>query len=428
MRLSLWAGDNLLRIVMLSDRIPPENRGGAGVVTWRLAVALKQAGHDVHVVAATADDAFEQERDGIPTYHIHSRYPERWRAYFSLRNPMTVPYIHNLYQRIMPDVVNAHNIHADLSYHALTIARELNIPAVFSSHDAMPFAYHKLSYFIDPTRCGAPSTDAYKLPFAYNLRQMRLRYNPLRNRTIRRILERDAALRTSPSHELARAHQANGLPPFEVVHNGIDPTAFMQNHAVAVARLRERLDLHGRKIILFAGRLTPAKGTRHLLQALARVVRDVPEALLLVLSSVSIDEQLQQPEYEHLKSEHIRVAGWLESDDLIAAYQVASVVVVPSVALDPFPTVNLEAMAAGKAVLATCYGGSAEAVVDAETGYIINPHDTDDFAAKLGRVLQDDALQQRMGAAGRQRVQAYFALGQQVQAMLDVYRRALVSA
>src|SRR5688572_11008019 len=105
-----------MRILLLNDRIPPENRGGAGEVVWRLTLGLRDAGHDVHVAAATPDQPFRETRDGIPTYHLHSRYPERWRAYLSLYNPQTVGALAALYGELKPDVVNAHNIHADLSY------------------------------------------------------------------------------------------------------------------------------------------------------------------------------------------------------------------------------------------------------------------------------------------------------------------------
>jgi glycosyltransferase involved in cell wall biosynthesis len=412
-----------MRILVLNDRIPPENRGGAGEVVWRLALGLQQAGHEVHVAAATPGAPFEAVRDGIPTYHLHSRYPERFRAYLSLYNPQTAGALRSLYERIQPDVINAHNIHADLSYHSLTLAHRLSIPAVFSSHDVMPFAYFKMSYCIDPALAGVRSPNDYRLPPLFNLKTMRLRYNPLRNWAIRRILRQHTQARTTPSHELSRAHAANGLPPFEVVHNGIDGAQFAAS-PVAIEALRDRLNLRGRQVILFAGRLTADKGTVPLLKALAEVVKTVPEAALLVLSSHPLEDQVQQPEFAHLREKHLVSGGWLAGEDLAAAFHLADVVTVPSIIFDTFPTVNLEAMAAGKPVLATCYGGSREAVEDSVTGYIINPFDTADFAAKLTRLLTDNALRVKMGAAGLERVQSQFSLKRQVGDMVVVFERA----
>jgi glycosyltransferase involved in cell wall biosynthesis len=413
-----------MRILLLNDRIPPENRGGAGEVVWRLAVALCDNGHDVHVAAATPNQSFNEVRDGIPTYHLHVRYPERWRAWLSLYNPQTVKPLRELYQQIQPDIINAHNIHADLTYHSLTLAQQMGIPAVFSSHDVMPFAYQKLSHFIDPNNHDPNPPVDYRLPPLFNLKQMRLRYNPFRNVTIRRILTQSAQVRTAPSQALCDAHAANGLPPFTCVHNGIDADWFRAS-ATTIDNLRARLGLVGRKVILFAGRLTGAKGTQQLLQALQKVVVAVPETTLLVLSSVPIAEQVNQPQYAELREKHIISGGWLAGEALAAAFHLASVVTVPSIIFDSFPTINLEAMAAQKPVLATCFGGSREAVVDGLTGFIINPFATDDFAEKLIWLLSDDTLRLQMGTAASKRVTTEFTMDRQVVEMLRVYQQAI---
>lgn len=415
-----------MKILMLNDRIPPENRGGAGEVFWRLATALHSTGHDIHVIAATEKASFDDVRDGIPTYHIHSQYPNRFRAWFSLYNPQTIAPLKQLYKQIEPDVINAHNIHEHLSYHALTLANQMGISTVFSSHDVMPFAYHKMSYFIEPDICGAPSHGSYRVPPLFNLKQMRLRYNPLRNITIKQVLTKQTQRRTTPSRELAIAHAANSLPEFIPVHNGIDVDAWQVSHDVVDA-LRQRLNLSGRKVILFAGRLTTAKGTRQVLDALQHVIRDVPEVTLLVLSPTPIDEQVTDEKYTNLRENHIQSGGWLQGDDLVAAYHLADIVVVPSIVFDTFPTVNLEAMATSTPVLASCYGGSHEAVEDGKTGYIINPFDTEAFAVKLTRLLQDDDLRNKMGKAGYERVSTQFSIDTYGDKMLTVFEEAIAA-
>ncbi|MCU0513234.1 MAG: glycosyltransferase family 4 protein [Anaerolineae bacterium] len=411
-----------MRILLLNDRIPPENRGGAGEVVWRLARGLHAAGQHVEVVAATPGPAFSAIRDGIPTHHLHSHYPERWRAYLSLWNPQTAGPLRRLYERLRPDIVHAHNIHTDLGYHSLTLAHRAGIPALFTSHDVMPFAYFKMSYCVDPARPDIPPAQ-YRLPPLYNLRHMRLRYNPLRNVWIRHVLAQHTRLRLAPSVALCQAHAANGLPPFLPLPNGLDPDDFQASPA-AVAALRDRLHLQGRRVILFAGRLTADKGTVPLLRALAQVVPAVPSAALLVLSSHPIAQQVQQPEFAPLRERHIIAGGWLAGPDLAAAFHLADVVVVPSIIFDTFPTVILEAMAAARPVLATPYGGAREAVADGHTGWIVNPFDTATFADRLTTLLLDDALRARLGAAGAARLRQQFTLRQQVAATLAWYEQA----
>ncbi|MEM9953910.1 MAG: glycosyltransferase family 4 protein [Chloroflexota bacterium] len=413
-----------MRIVLLSDKIPPENRGGAGIVTWRLAQELHRQGHVVHLIASTQGDTFREQRDGIMTYHIYANYPLRFRAWLSLYNPQVNSALKALYQEIQPDVINAHNIHLYLTYHSMVIAHRMNIPVVFSSHDVMLFAYQKLTYFIDidDYDCEVEQAD-YRLPAFYNLRQMRFRYNPLRNVVIRRILKRAVQVQTAPSQELCKAHHANDLPQFECVHNGIDIQQFDVSQE-NIDALRQRLGLTGKKVILFAGRLTGAKGTWQLLQALQQVIKTMPEARLLILSSVPIEEQIQADVFSDLR-DYIISGGWLSGDELAAAFRLADVMVAPSVIFDTFPTVNLEAMASHTVAIASCFGGSREAIIDGETGFVIQPFDTATFADRLTYLLQDDEARQAMASKAYDRVQHEFTLEQQAHQMIAHYQRAI---
>ena len=411
-----------MRLALLSDQIPPEGAGGAEAVVWRLARGLAGKGQDVHVVATTRGASFEEIRDGVPTYHIHSKYPERFRAWLSLWNPGTVGQLRALLRRLQPQIVNAHNIHFYLSYHALKIARDAGAATVFSAHDVMPFAYSKLRHFArgGPRQINLP--DAYRLPRFYNLKRNRFRYNPWRNRVIRRYLSRYAERRTVPSQALAEAFMVNGLPPADVVHNGIDLREWSEPDRALVMELRRRFDLGGKQVVLIAGRLTPDKGTVPLLKAMDRLKERLPGTRVLALTARNIDEQIPAA-YSHLRS-LIRAGGWLSGAELRAAYDLADVVVVPSVIFDTFPTVNLEAMAAGKPVIATCFGGSPEIVIDGETGFIVNPFETRTLAERLGRLLEDRDLSREMGRRGRARIREQFALDKQVERMLAIYATA----
>lgn len=411
-----------MRLALLSDQIPPEGAGGAEAVVWRLARGLAGKGHDVRVIAATRGASFEEIRDDVPTYHIHSVYPERFRAWLSLWNPGTVKQLRALLWRLRPQIVNAHNIHFYLSYHALKVAREAGAATVFSAHDVMPFAYSKLRHFArgGPRQINTP--DAYRLPRFYNLKTNRFRYNPWRNRVIRRYLSFYADRLTVPSQALAEAFMVNDLPSADVVHNGIDLREWSAADHAMVGVLRRRFDLSGKQVVLIAGRLTPDKGTVPLLKAVDMLRERLPGMRLLVLTNRDIDEQIPAT-YSHLRS-LIRAGGWLGGAELRAAYDLADVVVVPSVIFDTFPTVNLEAMASGKPVIATCFGGSPEIVMDGETGFIVNPFETRTLAERLGRLLENRDLSREMGRRGRARIRERFALDKQVERMLAIYETA----
>lgn len=409
-----------MKILLLNDRIPPEGRGGAEAVVWRLAVGLRAQGHQVHIAAATGRDSFDDLRDGIHTHHLHARYPERFRSWLSLYNPQTARTFRRLLARIQPDIVNAHNVHAWLSWHTLRQAREFGCRVVFSGHDCMPIVYGKMSYFINRGRMRTP--EVYRLPGLHNLRENRFRYNPFRNPMIRGAMRHTQAV-TVPSQALADVYEVNGLPPAQVVPNGIDMNAWTPVGPEVVSRLRERFGLGGKRVILVAGRMTREKGVEQLLAALDRLRGSLPNARLLVLSSRSIESQVPA-RFCHLLG-LIIAGGWLGGAELRGAYQLADVVAVPSICFDTFPTVNLEAMALGTPVIATCFGGSRELVKDGEMGYIINPFDIETFAQRLRTMLSDDELRAQMGRRGREHVAANFRLDQQVAAMTALYEAAM---
>jgi glycosyltransferase involved in cell wall biosynthesis len=90
-----------------------------------------------------------------------------------------------------------------------------------------------------------------------------------------------------------------------------------------------------------------------------------------------------------------------------------------------FPITILEAMAAGKPVIATDVGGCAEAVVDGEAGLIVPPETLATLADAILSVLADPERAQAMGASGRERVQREFTVDRMVDQHLELYRRML---
>lgn len=412
-----------MHIVILSDTLPPDSPGGAGKIAWQLGQGLIAAGHRVTFVTSTRGPSALEDRQGIPVHAIHSNYAERWVAWFGLLNPQTIVPLTRLFRKLRPDVVNAHNIHQHLSYHSLVLARRVRAATVFTAHDVMPFAYAKLTRFIDPNRPDQCDGWDYRLPFGYNIRQMRLRWNPARNLSIRHTMVYYMDARVAVSGALRDALQANRLPPFEVVHNGIDLDS-VDIPEVSVQVLRQRYKLEGRRVIVFGGRLSRHKGDRQLFAALRKVKERVPDVALLVLARPSDYTERMLRDNPDL-SDQIVLGGWLEGGELMAAYRLADVVVSPSVSFDSFPTVNLEGMAAGAVPVTTCFGGGRELVQDGETGFVVNPYDIDSLADRLARLLTDDALRHRMAAAGRARIEAEFTLERQVHNMLAVYERAL---
>ncbi|MBN1680338.1 MAG: glycosyltransferase family 4 protein [Anaerolineae bacterium] len=412
-----------MHVTILSDSLPPDSPGGAGKIAWQLGLGLSAAGHRVTFITTTCGPSQVEIRHGISVHMLHSKYAERWTAWFGLFNPQIIRPLGRLLKELQPDVVNMHNVHVHLSYHSIVLARDAGAATVFTSHDVMPFAYAKLTHFIDPARPGQCDGWNYRLPFGYNQRQMRLRWNPARNLSIQHTMHYYTHARVAVSDALKQALAANRLHAFEVVHNGIDPAIF-DVPPTLIDMLRRRYKLNERRVILFGGRLTEHKGDRQLLAALRQVKQQVPNVTLLVLARPGGYTDHMLDAHRDL-AEHVVLGGWLADAELAAAYRLADTVVSPSICFDSLPTVNLEGMAAGAPPVTTCFGGGREIVTDGETGFVVNPYDINALADRLTRLLTDDDLRSRMALAGQARIRQQFTLQRQVDNMLAVYERAI---
>src|SRR5262249_55432592 len=107
--------------------------------------------------------------------------------------------------------------------------------------------------------------------------------------------------------------------------------------------------------------------------------------------------------------------------DVLALYPLADIVVVPSVVPDALSRVILEAMSAGRAVIATDVGGTPELVIDGKTGLLVERGDPLALARALERLLGDAGLRAIRGAAARRHADELAGQGNSVDRLLDLY-------
>lgn len=415
--------NSALKILFLQEDFPPAAKGGAGAVAFELARAMKAEGHDVSVITATQvkEEEGELEYGGLKIFRVYSRYPARFRAYLSLYNPRTVGKIKKILNKVRPDVVHAHNIHYYLSYHALKLARRSGAKVYMSAHDVMLFHYGKLKEFIDQ-RNPSCEVKSYKISAWRQMLSLRTAYNPLRNIIIKYYLHYvDKIFAVSEALKTALEH--NGMRGVEVIHNGIDTEQWTLDQSILM-RFKAQYGLEGKKIILFGGRLTAAKGGREALLAMAETARELPEAVLLVMGDRSGYAQEMAALAKKLDlTQSLLFTGWISGAELRTAYHASNVVLAPSICFDSLPTVVLEAMACKKPVVATCFGGAKEMIMEGETGFIVNPFDTHTIAQKLILLLSDSVQAEEFGKRGFERVKKEFSLIEQTQKYLAEFEK-----
>ena len=114
-------------------------------------------------------------------------------------------------------------------------------------------------------------------------------------------------------------------------------------------------------------------------------------------------------------------------NDLPDLFSAADSVLMPSLN-EGFPRTAIEAMAAGKPVIATGVGGTPEAIVDGETGILVPPKDIEAMASALVELVGDPELQSQLGAAGRERAMQNYSVENYVTRLDTLYRQLLGSA
>jgi glycosyltransferase involved in cell wall biosynthesis len=400
-------------------------RSSAAGVAVAMAEGLAGRGHQVSFLATTQDPAgARHEPEGGVDVRVEPTpaYNLRFRAWRSLDNPAGVAAMRHAVEELRPDVVHVHNLHIHLSYAALAAAGSTGAKVVLHVHDVMPVCHQKMFCHLDERIVPGDVVRYRNGPLKCAL-CVRGRYNPLRNGRIRRVVGSDVTRLAAVSTEMARVLAENGFGEAAVIPNGLFPdreTATPEQ----VEALARRLGVAGRPVVFYGGRLDRLKGGLELVRALELVRRSVPRAVILTVGDAlpGFAEEMADLAGRLGMADALVSAGWLGGSDLAAAYALADVVATPSLCFESFGLVNLEAMAAGRPVVASLWGGPSDVVADGETGFLVNPLQVGTLADRLIRLLADATLRERMGRAGRARVARLFSVDRQIDLTLELYR------
>ncbi len=215
-----------------------------------------------------------------------------------------------------------------------------------------------------------------------------------------------AAAVTAPSEDLLeRARGLGARCQMELIPYGADADAFAPNLA-ARTLIRAQLGLGGdHTVICGIGRFVHWKGFEYLIDAFARASFALPQLRLVFVGDGDLRESLQARAHSLGVGETVRFAGMASSDAIPAYVAAADMVVVPSIHYDGYvdglPNVALEAMAAGKPLVATRVGGLAQLVHSGENGLLVDEKDSEALADAIVALARDPDLRARLGANGR---------------------------
>ncbi|GAB7387585.1 glycosyltransferase family 4 protein [Bacillaceae bacterium] len=194
---------------------------------------------------------------------------------------------------------------------------------------------------------------------------------------------------------------------------------------------RRRLGVEDRKVILYVGRLTPEKGPHLLLRAVKLVIKEEPEALLLIVGG---DLAPSDRFHDHLRKEakelagNVRFAGFIPPAQLPAYYAAADVFVCPSQWEEPLARVHFEAMAAGLPIITTQRGGNGEVIEHGRNGLLLGGEEAvrpEAFAREILRLLRHPAFAETLAREARRNAEQRYTFPRLARDILHLYRLVL---
>lgn len=391
-----------LNVLLLAQFYPPVI-GGEERHVQALARGLAERGHRVTVATLRVPGAPESEIDrGVRIERLPGTmqrfgalYQSDRRLAAPLPDPETAIAMGRLISRVKPQLVHAHNwmVHSYLPF-AVTRRR----PLLLSLHDYGQVCAKKTLIYRDESLCSGPA-------FEKCLRCAGRHYGPMKGvATVAAVWSTAAAARALVDMFLpvsTAVADGNRLKDDRLPHRVV-PNFIPDELPDGVADPEVLAGLPSEGYLLFVGAFARRKGVEVLLDAYRRLAHAPPLVMIGYRSSDDI------PALDALPANVLTFTEW-PADAVAEAWRRSRMGIVPSTWGDPCPTVVIEAMAAGKAVIGTRIGGMVDLVKDGETGILVPPADAGALARAIERLMLDQDRLKQMGAAAGTRSWKYRA-------------------
>jgi glycosyltransferase involved in cell wall biosynthesis len=227
----------------------------------------------------------------------------------------------------------------------------------------------------------------------------------------------DQLIAVSQAIERKIADEHRDGAPVRLIYNGVDLERY--DHQEPCCTLRDEYGMEpGSQIVGVVARLEPEKGHQTLLDAWPHVLREVPDAYLLIVGEGNRRDALEQRASANRVGHRVVFTG--RRDDVPAVTAALDVAVLPSHREAQGLSI-LEAMALSRPVVASDVGGIPEMIEDGVTGLLV-PHDQPEaLAAAIVRLLTDHALADTIARAAHDLVHDRFCIGLMIKAIGEIY-------
>lgn len=341
---------------------------------------VKAKGHKVSVLLGDFEGEFDPKRfDGDIDFHFASKWNVLSRftgtPYPVFRN------VANCLRMVCPDVVHI-NSHLFLSnYQAARAARSLGIPFVVTVHGVMV----RRSLVLDALQ------GLYLRTVAKSMFDMA-----------------SSVICLTPDDAGAVADIMGGYGKISVISNGVDTELFKPS--------TERVA----GLIVWVGRLVPEKGLVYLLRAMPEIVKERPDAQLVLIGDGILKDELVRLTERLGLEDHVSFLGTIDRGEVAKVLSRANVFAFPSLQ-EGLPFSVLEAMACGVPVVGSDIPGVRSLIMHRVTGLLVPPKSVESLSSRILSLLADDKLRGRMGEAARRTIAHEYSWAKVIQKVDAIY-------
>lgn len=374
------------------------NMGGPALHVAYLSAGLRRRGYETTLVAGTlarGEDSMAYVADELEVPIL--TLPELSREISLPRDLRAALRLAALIRRLRPHILHTHTAKAGaVGRIAALLAGRARPPIVVHT-----FHGHVLRGYFDPLRSAL-------------------------FRALERLLAQASTALVAVSPEVRDDLVALGVAPaerFTVIRLGIDLARRVRPEEEERARARRMLGIPpGRFTVGWIGRMTGVKRSEDVLVAFRRLRERHGDACLCLVGDGPERERLERRAHELGIMRHCLFLGY--QSDVAPFYAAFDVLLLPS-ANEGTPVSAIEALAAGRPVVATRVGGVPDVVRDGEDGFLVEPGDLEALAERLALLAAEPERRRQMGDRGRRRVLARYGVERLVDDVDRLYRSLL---
>jgi len=388
-----------MNILFLSKDYPPYLIGGVGVYVYEMSRLLAWMGHKVYVITKTDETPCVYLDAGVRVYRVK---PKRIAFWNGLRGK-----VGGFLERLEYSLAVSKKLKEVVKENHIDIVETCEARAEAFWY----YLFHRKPLLV--VKLHTPETVAFKMDHVLGTLDYRL-IKLLEEHWVSR-----ASLRIGLSSEvvdITARHFSLKLANVPLMPNPINLELFKPSLSGAA---EDRLG------ILYVGRLEFRKGIHTLLKAFVHVQDEFPYAHLTLIGSDCGMRCYMEKKIKELKyPECVRWIDYLPREELVKHYQENAVCVVPSL-WENYPYVCLEALACGKAVVASSVGGLKKIIQHGFNGILTPPGSAKSLGEAIVKLLKEEQLRKQLGSAARVSIEKEYAPELIANRAIEIYEKIL---